>query len=102
MKGVPENSFSKTCRDTRNRTDKSLGCLHPRLCFFLTKVARISIRYKEKTLIKFSGLQLNNQFLIATSVLKRYPKMLRSRQVWENWQDEDAQCSCYYPLGPSL
>lgn len=41
-----------------NTTDKSLGCLHLRLCFFLTKVARILIRYKEKTLIKFSGLQL--------------------------------------------
>lgn len=58
MKGVLENSFSKTRRDTMNTTDKSLGCLHLRLCFFLTKVARILIRYKEKTLIKFSGLQL--------------------------------------------
>lgn len=71
----------------------------PRLCFFLTKVARSCIRYKEKTLIKFSGLQLNNQLLIATSVLKRYPKMLRPRQVRESRQDEDAQRSCYCPLG---
>lgn len=34
--------------DVRTKREDSSGCLHLRLCFFLTKVARIHIRYKKK------------------------------------------------------
>lgn len=43
MKGAPRAASAKHL-DTMNDTDKVSLCL--RLCFFLTKVARIHIRYK--------------------------------------------------------
>lgn len=69
-RGCLRAALAKHLETPWTKQEHSLGCLHPRLCFFLTKVARIHIRYKEKTLIKFSGLQLNNQLLIATSVVE--------------------------------
>lgn len=91
--GAWEQLQQNTQRDTMNTTDKSLGCLHLRLCFFLTKVARILIRYKEKTLIKFSGLQLEQSTFNCYFSGKEISQDAQSRQVWENRQDEDAQCS---------
>lgn len=42
-----ESSFSKTLRNTMNKTRRRFRRLHLRLCFFLTKVARIHIRLKK-------------------------------------------------------
>lgn len=49
-RGCLRAASAKRLETPWTKQEHSLGCLHLRLCFFLTKVARIHIRYKEKTL----------------------------------------------------